>query len=250
MNTQTETSEVTANSETSTPAFNPICDQLAKINEPFGTYKAYDSKIELTEITGTRVVKCLYQMNAKTGKKHRESEYVRIPTAHITEQVVIEGIERLAPYLVGYLQSVEDKMINADHRKGALSVYTDGLTLDKIVEHIESTEAGSRLNKEMLTLWFTDHVANKLGDLFAAKLGFDPETISDDEMQKLIKIVQAYQVKFEALASPKVSVKPEDCAAMIKVIDQCEVAGTSIGSKLKIKLDTLSKIQVEDLAAL
>ena len=156
---------------TSTPApFNPICDQLAKLHTSMGEYNRFDSKLDIPEVAGTRVVKSLYQANSD-GIKVRESEYCYVPTKHITMEIVFSEFDKLGEYLVEYLRSVEDKMIVADHRKGALSVYPDGLSLEKIVNYLESKAQGSKLNKEMLIAWFKDSIAESLIILFADKMG-------------------------------------------------------------------------------
>ena len=52
--------------------------ELEKLGEKFGEFKPYDSQLPIADIAGSRVVKCLYQVNKKLGgKKVAENSYVR-----------------------------------------------------------------------------------------------------------------------------------------------------------------------------
>lgn len=223
------------------------------VADVLGNFHEYDSQLEVKGIVGTRIVKCLYQINKKlgldsdgNGKKDQESVYVRIPVAHISEQVVTDQIATLAPYIVSYLQSIEDGMIKADHKKGLEYVYTDGLSLEKVVNEMERLELGARLNKEMIEAWFTDEISDSLMVRFAEKLGIDDNS-GEAEMAKLELILKAYQAKFSSLASGKTFLKESDCVAMLGVIKTCSsIPASSLGLKLVAKLEAMSTKE-EDL---
>ena len=93
-----------------------VQDELAKLGEILGQFKAYDSQLPIAEIAGTRIVKCLYQVNSKTGKKMQENSYVRIPCKHLTEELIVSSIASLSPYILSYLQELEAGMIKEEHK--------------------------------------------------------------------------------------------------------------------------------------
>lgn len=190
---------------------------IAEAQLILGQYHAYDSQIELPEIKGTRIVKCLYQINKQTGQKVKDSAYVRIPD-HIDTIAVEARINDLAPYVVTFLQSVEDGMIKAEHKVGQLSVFCDALSIDKLITRMDELELGARLNADKIEAWFKEVIADDLGLLFATKLGIDDNS-GDEDINKLALIITAYQKKFASLASGKTNLKPEDCVAMIAVIE-------------------------------
>jgi hypothetical protein len=222
---------------------------LEKLGETMGDYKPYDSQLPIVDIEGTRIVKCLYQVAKATGKKVAENSYVRIPVKHMTEEVIVERIAELSPYVLGWLQELEDGMIKDDHKAGILSVYTEGLSLDKIVEKLEAAEAGARLNKEKIEEWFVDALADSLTVKFAEKMRLHDDS-SLEELEKLELVILAYRKKFASLASPKVMLKEEDCLAMIAVIKQCEAEGSLIGKRFVGKLEKMQKREEEVLMSL
>lgn len=219
--------------------------ELEKLGEVLGEYKPYDSQLPIAEIEGTRIVKCLYQKSTKganAGTKARDNTYVRVPTKHLTEEIVSERIAELTPYVITWLQAQEDELIKADHKAGLLSVYCDGLSLDKIIEKLELAEQGARLTKDKITAWFNDEVKEDLLVLFAVKMNLSDDP-SSDELDKLAVVLAAYQRKFESLASGKCSIAEEDCLAMIKVVRECDADKSLIGSRFVAKLDKMSKVE-------
>lgn len=215
-------------------------------------FKEYDSQLSIPEVAGTRIVKCLYQV-AKTGKnagkKAGENAYIRIPSDHINEQVICDSIAELAPYVVSYLQDKEDMIIKEAHRKGQLNFHTSGLSLAAIIEYLEENETSGRLNKEMIEAWFTQVIADNLADLFAQKLGLHADS-SEQELVKLQTVIHAYKTKLASLASPKVSFKPEDCAALIGVISKADVDGSVLGKRFIKKLETMMNKEEDCLMSL
>ena len=223
--------------------------ELAKLGETLGDFKAYDSQLPIAEVKGTRIVKCLYQVN-KDGKKAQDNSYVRIPCKHLTEEHVVSRITELAPFVLGFLQTEEDLQIKDLHRKGGLNVHTEYLNLDKIIEALEAKQISGRLNKDMIESWFTDKLEDSLAILFADKMGLS-DSSSKEEFNKLELVLGAYKAKFASLASPKVFIKEQDCEAMVNVIKQAEGENISlIGSRFITKLESMGKKIEETLFSL
>lgn len=225
---------------------------LLAAGETLGQYKPYNSQIELAEIPHTRAVKVLYRNDPKLpAAEQKQSVYVRVPTKHLTEEVVASNIAELAPYVVAWLQGVEDSIIKEEHKAGLLSVYTEALSLEKLCEYLDNTaESSGRLNKEKIDAWFEDKLAAPLSLLFADKLGLNLDTATEADLTKLVTVLNAYKSKFSALANPKCWVKPEDRAAMIKVINECGVSEDSIGARFILRLTKMDAKQEETLLCL
>lgn len=222
---------------------------LSNLGEQLGQFKAYDSQLDIPEIAGTRVVKCLYQVNKKTGEKVRENSYVRIPTKHLTEEYILANIADLTPYFLDYLRTVEDGMIRDEHKAGITQVFTEYLSLDKIVEKLEESATSSRLNKEKIEAWFTEYVETELLTSFAEKLGIDLESLegaSEEKLARLEVVIGAYKAKFASLASGKVFINEADCTAMIGVIQKCDTKESLIGKRFVARLEKMSQKE-EDL---
>jgi hypothetical protein len=209
-----------------------LATTLSNLGESLGEWKAYDSQLPITEIKGTRIFKSLYQTNTKTGLKAGENSYVRIPVNHITVDSVAANIDELAPYIVSYLQSIEDLEFKKQHKSGRLNIFTNGLTMEAVIDLLEaSSENSGRLNKEMIEAWFEMYIADALTELFAAKMGIDEMSLETD-LLRLQKTITAYKAKFASLSNPKVSLVEADCKAMINVIEK------SLGDN---EIDSMSK---------
>lgn len=221
-------------------------EELARLGEKLGEFKAYDSQLPLADITGTRIIKCLYQKNPNTGTKAQENSYVRIPTKHLTEELILKEIASLTPHILTWLQNLEDVAIKDSHKNGLLNVFCDGLSLDSLVEKLEESNDGSRLNKEKVEKWFTDHLEEALAEKFLVKMGVDLELASDKDLAKLEQVLTAYKAKFASLASPKCFIQEADCVAMINVIKSCEAETSLLGSRFVTRLTKMQEKE-EDL---
>jgi len=217
--------------------------ELAKKGEVMnGDFKAYHNQLPIAEIEGTRIVKCLY-MAAKTGenkgKRMNENSFVRIPTKHLSEAIIINKITELAPFVLSYFQDIEDSIIKESHKKGSLQVFLGGLNLEQITDFLEAKGAGGRLNKERIEQWFDDEVSESLTMLFAEKMGLD-ENSDDSKYIRLQVIVNSYKGKFAGLSSPKCYYPEADCEAMIKVITSCELEDSLLGARFITRLKAMN----------
>lgn len=228
--------------------------ELERLGEVMGEFKAYDSQLGASDIAGTRVVTCLYKAtkDSKTGElipAKWDNSYCRIPVAHLTEKAVIAAASELAPFVVAYLQGIEDAMIKDAHKAGQLRIYTDGLSLARLIEKLEESSNAGRLNKERIGQWFDSQVSEILAVKFAAKMGLD-ENSSEAQLAKLEAVLQAYKAKFESLAGGKAFIVESDCIAMINVIKSCELEDDSLGSRFMVRLENMSKKDDDLLLAL
>jgi len=226
-----------------------VVEELALLGEKLGSFKAYDSQLPIADIAGTRIVKCLYQKNTKSGTKAQDNAYVRLPTKHLTEEHIVSRVAELSPYILAWLQEQEDKAVKELHKKGGLQVFTEYLSLDKIIEVLEESLESSRLNKDKINAWFDDKLETTLVEAFSIKLGITQDS-TENEVARLIALVNAYKAKFAQLSSPKVYLKEQDCEAMIRVIEMSEDAKSSLlGARFITKLANLNS-KVEELLEL
>lgn len=237
-------SSATAN----TVSFDSLHTRLEKANLELGVFYPYDATVGVPEIEGCRAVKCLYKAS-KDGKKENENSFVLIPTAHLTDELVAARIDELAPYLTGYLQGVEDTDIKAQHKKNASRIYTEYLSLDKIIEALEASEAGTRLNAEKIEKWFTDNLADSLILAFATKLGIEGEP-TEEQIAKIEQVVNAYNKKFQSLAGGRTVLKENDCKAMVIAIRAADADSTVLGRRFIARLEGMKEIEEEVLLSL
>jgi hypothetical protein len=228
----------------------PTMSQLSNqpITPKLGAFFAYDSQLPLPEEKGNRVVKCLYQKitsGDKKGTKKAENAYTRIPTEHLTEEVIVERVSEISPYILGWLQGMENETIKKYHSDGGTQVFIAGLTFDNLIERLEESEAGSRLNKEKIVAWYNEHLLDNLTTLFAEKMGLTEQS-GEAELLKLELVLNAYRDKFSTLAGGKAFIKEADCQAMIAVITGAGAESTVIGSRFISRLTKMNAVK-EDL---
>ena len=227
-------------------------EQLAKHKETLGQFKPYDAQLTIPDIAGTRIAKLLYQVNKKTGTKAAENSYVRLPIKHLSDAAITEQLPSLLPHIHDWLASIEDLQIRESHKKGQLNVFTDGLSIAKLVEVLESSGNGERLNKDKIAAWFKEYMQEGMEDLVATKLGITAEgidagTVTQVQIDKIDMIVRAYKVKFESLAGGKTALPDADCLAMIDVIGKVAGAGDSIlGEKFVARLTKMMEKEKEE----
>ena len=210
------------------------------------TYRPYDSQLgEQPSIAGYRNVKCLYKTNAKTGKVAADNSQIRIED-DITEKVITERVAELAPYLIGFLQGEQDKIVKKLHLQGMTLLSPKQYGLDAVVAALEAAGTGHRLNKEQIEQWFNTEMLEPLMVAFADKMGVS-EQPTEAEEKKLETVLQVYRSKFGSLASGKTHYRKEDAESLQKALDITEATSGVLGERFYVRLEKMKTDTVEDL---
>lgn len=224
------------------PAFDraiPFEPTPEAITAELGTFKPYAPNMAITEHKGTRICKVLYRPK-KGDKNPKQSVYVRLPSKHLTASAVSEHMAELMPHLIEFLTSKEDEIIRAEHSAGALSFYTDKLSIPNLIAYLEESNAGARLTSEAIAEWFTEYVEADLIEKLAAKKGINIEEASEAVLIKFQAAINAYSSLFCKLAGGRTSLKEEDRLALLSVIDKTGASDSIIGKRLKSRLEAMT----------
>ncbi len=187
-------------------------------------------------------------MKAK-GTEAKENVYVTVPSTHISVAQVTENIEVLAPFVSAYLSSVEDSTIRAYHKDGGTQVFTDLLSLAKILETIEET--GSSINGEQITEWFTTSCAGSLLEVLASKSGCDkPEDLSAEQGSKVKQVIESYLAQFISLASGKTMLPVAQRERLAKCLEITGADTSALGIRFTSRFAKMAAKEVEALASL
>ncbi len=168
---------------------------------------------------GFRQVTVNYKQTAAMKLKQtaaRANVYVTVPADHISVAQVIENIETLAPFVSAYLSSVEDSTIRAYHKDGGTQVFTETLTMAKILETIEET--GSSINGEQITEWFTEACAVSLLTVLSSKIDPEEKGLTDDQQSKVKQVIESYLAQFISLASGKTMIQEAQRVRLAKCL--------------------------------
>ncbi len=209
-------------------------------------YRPYDSQLgEQPALAGYRNVKCLYKTNKQTGIAAGDNSQVRIEDG-ITEEVVIERITELAPYLIGFLQGEQDKIVKKLHLAGMTLLSPTQYSLDEVIAALEASGVSQRLNKEQIEAWFSTEMYEPLLVAFADKMGVS-EHPTEEQQAKLDTVIAVYKAKFGSLASGKTHYRTEEADMLLRAIEVTGVEATSMGKRFVARLLKMKQTTGNDL---
>lgn len=207
------------------------------------TIVAFDSKSS-KPYEGQRLAKITYKTSRKTGIKEKDSVCVSIPKLEITTEELIS----LKPFLLNYLEGVQDTMIREAYEKGATSIHSDQIAVSAMLEWLDEDSKGGRLTKEYIVEWFNTSLADTLTVALADKLGIG-DTPTESQVKKLEQMLAVYRDKFASLAGGKTSFAAD---VAIKLQKALEFADTDdlIAQRFNTRLEKMKENTSDDLMGL
>lgn len=180
---------------------------------------SYDPKSSKA-FSGQRLSKVTYK--TVTNKEDplygikRESKCVSLPMVPVAD--VVSNIQALAPVVVEYLHSVQDKIVRERIDAGALNIAMSDVSIAACIEYLESNSESGRLTKEVVASWFNETIAEPLAVTLADRLGVSA-TPTDAESAKILAVVEAFKGKVAALAGGKTAYEPKVCTSLISALN-------------------------------
>lgn len=180
---------------------------------------AYDPK-STKAFTGQRLSKVTYKTvtdkdSPLCGIK-RDSKCVSLPIFKADE--VISQAQALAPYVIEYLQGVQDKIVRERIDAGASSIAMEEISIAGCIEYLDSNNESGRLTKESVAAWFNEAIADALTVTLAERLGIS-EVPTDAESNKIIAVVEAFKGKIASLAGGKTAYEPKVCKSLLNALE-------------------------------
>ncbi len=250
MTTDTNTATATAtDTNTATFAERTAIDD----GKSLGVYFPYDSQLPIAEFEGTRVLTICYKQTAAMKAKGiaaKGNVYTRLPIAHLTETAVVENAARLAPYVVAYLQGIENTFVSSYHKDGGINFHTDSLSLDRILNHLEESGSGGAMDTAAIREWFSEHLAESITTTLAGKLGTAVADLSEEQQAKIATILEGYLGAFVSLASGKTQMVEAQRARLRHALDITETANTLMGKRFLARFDRMDAKEKEALGSL
>lgn len=237
---------------TATPATTATA-ALVDNKDNVGNVFPYNSAAVPAEISGLRIIAKTFKQSEKMkadGKEAKQNVYCRVPTAHITVETVTERIEDLAPFIVLYLQGIEDKAIQEYMAKDGLRVFTDTLSIDKCIASLE--EAGNTgLNGEQIITWFDDTMATALLLILVGKLGYETyNDLPDLVAAKVTADIQAYLDIFVSLASGKTHLTEPQRNKLTRCLELTGADTSSLGVRFIARFNKMAQKEQDSLDSL
>lgn len=199
---------------------------------------AYDPKSSKA-FTGQRLSKVTYKtVTDKTSELYgvkRESKCVSLPLVKTDD--VVANIVALAPAVVEYLHTVQDKIVRERVDAGAGHITMQEISIAACVEWLDSNSESGRLTKEVVATWFKDTIEEPLAVVLADKLGVS-DTPTDDESNKILAVVDAFKGKIASLAGGKTAYEPKVCKSLLNALELAP-AGDVLATRFTARLNKM-----------
>jgi len=203
------------------------------------TFISYDPKAPVSE-AGRRTAKVMYKTNMKTGVKAGNN--VCLLVEPLSRLEVLDNTEKLVPHIIAMLEAEQDRMIKDFHISDDSIVSPESISLEAIITSLESTATSSaRINKEVLSNWFDNSLADTLTVLFADKLGISANPTTA-EVQKVQNFMAVYKTKYSGLASNLVSYSVEEADKLLIAIDKVAELDTGFDRNELITAKVIDKL--------
>jgi hypothetical protein len=205
------------------------------LNHSVVTYDPKSSKA----FTGQRLSKVTYK--TVTNKDDplfgikRDSKCVSLPVFAPAE--VVAQAAALAPYVVEYLQTVQDKIVRERIDAGAGSISMAEISIAGCIEWLDSNSESGRLTKETVSTWFAETIAEPLAVTLADRLGVS-STPTDAESTKILAVVEAFKGKVASLAGGKTAYEPKICKSLISALELAP-AGDVLATRFTARLNKM-----------
>lgn len=198
----------------------------------------YDPK-STKAFTGQRLSKVTYKTITNKddplfGVK-RPSKCVSLPL--IATSDVIANVASLAPAIVEYLYTVQDKIVREKVDNAATSIAMSDIDITACVEWLESNSESGRLTKETVASWFNETIAEPLAVVLADRLGVS-DTPTDAESNKILAVVDAFKGKVAALAGGKTAYEPKVCKSILSALELAP-AGDVLATRFSNRLNKM-----------
>ncbi len=160
---------------------------------------------------GQRLVR-LIAKGANKSPNLAESLAVSIP--RVSQDDVVNVIDRLLPHIVGMVQDAQDKIVREwriEHGRNDLDAAV--LSMDSVIEYLDATAAGDRMSTEYLQQWFTEEYKDAAMEYIANAMKVD--VVNGEYPEAVEQKCNILRDMFAGFSSPKYSPPIPKLKAMI-----------------------------------
>ena len=195
-------------------------------------------------LNGQRMAKIGYKTTKKQVAKYK-NHFVSVPPLNMDE--IKSRADDLAVFLIPVLESAQDGIIKSlfESSGGTLtSVSDEEISISSCIAYLHAQMADEKM---LLGSWFDSDIAEAMTPIVCAKLGFDGELTTDQEL-KIISVLDQYRELVQRLANTKDVIEPGQRKLIRRMIELSECEDSFALDKVNARLDALDK--KPDMAAL
>lgn len=164
-------------------------------------------------LAGQRLVRLIAKGENKSPNL-MQSLCVSVP--HVTQEAVVECIDRLLPHVVGMVKDAQDKIIREYRiQTGADTVGDHHISMDQVIEWLDANAAGDRVTTEYLQEWFKEGYEQLAHQYIAHILKVDGPNAAGEYPEIVVQKGNMLRELFSGWASPKYSPNIPKLKAMI-----------------------------------
>jgi hypothetical protein len=177
---------------------------------------AYDPK-QTKAFTGQRLAKVTYKTDKDTGIKP-DSKAVSIPV--IKWEQISGNIDAMKDSILDIVLKAQDAIVRNKVESGSSFVTDDDISLSNVITYLNTESSGGRLTGDTIRAWFKETINDGLLLAFASKLGIAEDAApTNEQSEKLTKILRGYEDSFAKLASGAASFNETQKSQLIKAIN-------------------------------
>jgi len=177
----------------------------------------------------TRTVKLSWKTDKKTGVK-RDTVIFEMPQTDY-------DFSRFSPYLISYLNGVQDRMIREMIEAGKPIVQAmNQVSQDHMIEWLKEEQKSGRLTKEIVSAWFDAELSDLLAVALADALGVS-DTPTPEQSHMIELTVAAHKEKISALAGGATSYAPKIAEKLLKTVELLDTSSDVIAARFAERLE-------------
>lgn len=199
-------------------------------------------------LSGQRTVSVWFKQTEKMkqeGKEAIKAQSVSIP--FLSKDAIEENMQALMPHVIGYLETVQKKIITKAIEAGKTEIHTNEIDVTSCINYLDAEAKGDKLSEDDIKSWFDASLATLLTVSFADKLGVS-DTPSQSQTETIDKMINVVKGKLASLSSPKVKFSPIHAEKIIGCLKLIE--GDNIADRFISRLEAGLKSQEDDMMSL
>ncbi len=217
-----------------------------------GTFQPYSTQLPLPAVEGFRPVKCLYKDGKKDGKvvpSENANSYVYIPAA-IDAASITQYMPNLMPHIIAYLSEQENQLVKKLHKAKSTYISDSAVGMESLLVFLEANNASARLTKQAIEDWFEACMREGLEAAFMERKGLDIATSNEQDILRIVAIVDSYKARYASLANPKMSYPEVETKALISALEGYKTGESEVGGKVLTRLEKSMQVEADMFEAL
>ena len=161
---------------------------------------------------------------------------------HSADMVSPENLQQLLPYIGTMLENAQDGIVRTLYESSngvKNTIHDDEIGFSAILGYLENEKSGGKLSAEKVAKWFTEQIEENLIVVFADKLGFTSDDLTENQLAVINKHIAGNRDLLCSLTGHKVILQENQINGLRRVLELA-VDRDNVWSQLSSKLNDQS----------